>query len=253
MIQHQHVLNLWRSLIADGDLPDEIAADVKAALRTYDKADDLLIVKAKQHRELSNEMVNVRRSAPDLIHDLIAAGKKPTVEAASEQITTLETAVADLEQQKRIAERATLKAGTVLTDGIARRHRELLIAWVAARRMVKPHACGRTELISEHLEAVWNQLNVTLYPKHDELLTIPGNWMTLPVVIESAWSRDVRSSVAWCWKQIAEGRWEWEAHPNDRAGVKRLMRFTALPIGIEQAPELTAKRQRRLTFGFGQA
>jgi hypothetical protein len=226
---------------------------VKAALRTYDKADDLLIAKTKQHRELSNELVNVRRSAPDQTHDAIAAGKKPAIEAMSEQITMLENAVADVEQQKRIAERTTVKAGTTLENGIVRRHRDQLIAWIASRRTAEPHACGRTELISANVEAVWKQLGVNLYPKRDELLAIPETWKMLPVVIDPTWPRDVRSSIAWCWKQIAEGRWEWVAPPTDRNGPKRLMRFTALPTNVDPAPSIPAKPQRRLTFGIGQA
>lgn len=253
MIQHEKALDLWRNLIATGELPDEVATEAKAALKTYDRSDDLLIAKTKQLRELSNELVNVRRAVPDVIHDAIAAGKKPAIEATSEQITLLESAVADAEQQQRIAERATTKAGSALESGIVRRHRDQLIVWVASRRMTSPHACGLTDVITKDLETVWAKLDVNLYPVRDEALALPEHWSRLPIVIDPQWPRDIRSSVTWCWKQIAESRWEWEAHPNNRQGVKHLMRFTTLPTIIEQAPDIPAKRQRRLTFGMGKA
>ena len=130
-------------------------------------------------------------------------------------------------------------------------HRESLIAWVAQRRMIQPHACGLTEHITTDVVGWWGDLTVDLYPGLHDDLHLPSRWRRLPIVIDPIWPAESRAGLTWCWKQIANGRWEWLPHHGDRQGTSRLLRFVGLPHDIEPAQSIPAKPQRGLRLGVG--
>jgi hypothetical protein len=243
---------LLRFLIASKDAPEAARDEAAAILKALDQTDDLHRDAVKRRRTIANELTEAHRKAGSKIVTALLDAKKPNLGTLSDQIALLTTGDDDAERQAMLAKRGRDHA-EMLARSLPTRHREALIGWVATRRVIEPHRCGFTDEVPRELANLWEALDVQMFPKWPEELHVPESWHRLPIVLDSMWPAEPRAGIAWCWKQIAEARWEWAPHPGDRQRKPRLMRFTHLPTDIEPAPTIPRRPERGLRFGIGSA
>ena len=243
---------LMRFLVASKDAPEAARDEAANILKLADQTEELHRTAVARQRGISNERSEHQRSVGTRVVATLLDGKKPNIGTLADQGATLTAAHDEAERQVTIATKSREQV-EIMARSLATRHREPLIAWVAARRIIQPHACGFTEHVTRELDALWRDLAVDLFPKRPDELHLPERWLRLPVVIDPMWPAEPRSGIAWCWAQIAEGRWEWSPHPNDRQHKPRLLRFTHLPTVIEPAPTIPKRPERGLRFGMGSA
>ena len=244
--------HLLRFLVASKDAPETVRDEAANILRVAEQAAELHQAAVARRRAIANERTEYTRTLGSRIATTLLDGKKPNLGSLADQAETLATADAEAERQVTIAA-AGRDHVEMRARSLATRHRDALITWVAQRRVIQPHACAFTEHVPRELDELWAALHVELFPKLPDELHFPDRWFRLPVIIDPMWPSETRSGIAWCWKQIADGRWEWSPHPNDRDRKPRLMRFTSLPIDIEPAPSIPKRPERGLRFGMGRS
>jgi hypothetical protein len=231
---------LWQTISECKDIPDEIIAEIRRGFETHNRATELWKAKRETTQQISNDLSDAQRQAvPKLLAEL-SAGKKNGLHQSVQQILLLTQAQTEAQLAERFTFQAMRGAESAISSPLPK-HRDTFIQWVAQRRVIEPYACGFTEQVTPEVLQIWVALDVPMYPRLDENLELP-TLNRLPVIFEVGWSQKHRSSLAWIWHQIAQGKFDYVPQPNDKRGNTRTLRITAFASDIPQAPATPTRR-----------
>ncbi len=231
---------LWQTISECNDLPEEVIADIRRGFETHNRATELSNKERKSLQQISNDLNEAQRqTVPKLIAEL-SAGKKNTLHQSTERILLLTQAQTEAQLNERMASQAMKTTESAISTPLSK-FRDTFIQWVAQRRSIEPFACGLTKHITPEVVETWRNLSVVMYPRFDENLELPS-MNRIPVVFEEGWTQKHRTSIAWIWQRIAEGKFEYVPQPDDKRGGTRTMRITAFANNIPQAPAILEKR-----------
>lgn len=231
---------LWLTISECNDLPEEVITDIQHAFETHNRATDLWNRERKSLQQITNDLNEAQRQTVPKLCAELSAGKKNTLHQSTEQILLLTQAEEEAQLAERIASQTMRKTESAISAPLSK-FRDTFIQWVAQRRSIEPFACGLTKHITPEVVETWRNLSVVMYPRFDENLELPA-MNRIPVVFEEGWTQKHRSSIAWIWQRIAEGKFEYVPQPNDKQGGTRTMRITAFANNIPQAPAIPEKR-----------
>ena len=234
------IQKLWQTISECNDLPEEVITDIRRAFETHNRATDLWNKERKSLQQITNDLNEAQRQALPKLCTELSAGKKNTLHQSTEQILLLTQAEEEAQLAERFASQAMRKTESAISTPLSK-FRDTFIQWVAQRRIVEPFACGFTKHITPEVDETWRNLSVIMFPRFDENLELPA-MNRIPVVFEEGWTQKHRSSIAWIWQRIAEGKFEYVPQPNDKQGGTRTMRITAFATNIPQAPAIPEKR-----------
>lgn len=207
------------------DTSKELKRDALHAVRLIDDAEHLHAAIVNDNATTVAELRDAERLALQLLCD------KPTRANAR--------AVVDLQQQNdsatqlqlretRAAERAAAQARATGSQ-VFHDHVLTLLRLVAIERVRDVTACG-DDAVQPIVRNVWRRLQFTWYPQTDDMLLLPHQFHSEPRNPQSyhlplTWSAQdpqaYRASVAWCWQQIAAGRFERVDKPLTKTDRKR--------------------------------
>jgi hypothetical protein len=231
---------LWQTISECKDIPDEIIAEIRRGFETHNRATELWKAKRETTQQISNDLSDAQRQAvPKLLAEL-SAGKKNGLHQSVQKILLLTQAQTEAQLAERFTSQAMRGAESAISSPLPK-HRDTFIQWVAQRRVIEPYACGFTEQVTPEVLQIWVALDVPMYPRLDENLELP-TLNRLPVIFEVGWSQKHRSSLAWIWQQIAQGKFDYVPQPNDKRGNTRTLRITAFASDIPQAPATPTRR-----------
>lgn len=235
---------LWQTISECDDLPEEIITEIRRGFETHNRAIELWKAKRETLQQISNELSDAQRQAvPKLLAEL-SAGKKNGLHQSVQQILLLTQAQTEAQLAERFTSQAMRGAESAISSPLPK-HRDTFIQWVAQRRVFEPYACGFTEQVTPEVLQIWVALDLPMYPRLDENLELP-TLNRLPVIFEVGWSQKHRSSLAWIWQQIAQGKFDYVPQPNDKRGNTRTLRITAFASDIPQAPPIPPKGIQRV-------
>ncbi len=230
---------LWLALSECNDLPEEVTDAIRRGFETRQRLEELWQTKRNALQQITNDLNDAQRqAAPKLIAEL-SAGKKNTLHQSTEQILLLTQAQTEAQLTERLASQAMQTTESAISTPLTK-FRDTFIQWVAQRRSIEPFACGLTKHITPEVVETWRNLSVVMYPRFDENLELPS-MNRIPVVFEEGWTQKHRSSIAWIWQRIAEGKFEYVPQPDDKQGGTRTMRITAFANNIPTAPPIPTK------------
>jgi hypothetical protein len=235
---------VWRHLLNEGALPTTIAQAARDAFVLLDRTEDAFLKATDEYDQAVKRHADARLSAPKTLIDQLSNNDKPThLTVAAETIK--------LDQRKTIA--AEVRAITRAAHNTARHqlehdlintHRHELLAWLVERRCLDVGTFGDVDPVTKHQVALYDHVRPYVDRWPDDF-DMPPTWHFLPIINDPRTPLDFRRKVAWCWQELAAGRYR--RQNNGR------IRFThqpnepnPLPI-VPDAPQ--DKQTPRLMFG----
>ena len=243
--------DLWRSLIAEKHLPEDVAKDVKHELKAIDRAQEHYLETVARSHTIALEHSTTRQQAPTIIATELHTTSKPTTTKLAGDLVMLEQAKTEAEVAARLAKTALEKCRSIVDGTLFTRHRDSLITYVAQRRAEDLGAFGYSERLTRDLDALWLKIRPNLYPLDVEEMSLPIDFSRLPLIMEPRWDRKARGSLAWIWQQIAEGSWRWSPPRGNTEAPPTLLRITTLFDKAPTVPPSPKEKSDRLwRIGF---
>lgn len=235
---------LWRHLLDEGDLPTTIDRAARDAFVLLDRTDTAHRKAIEEHNEAVKRHANARRTAPKTLLDQLSNNDKPTHTTVAAETIKLDQRKAVTTEVQAITRAAHSTARYQLEHGLIATYRHELLTWLVERRCLDVGTFGDVEPVTKHQAALYEHIKPRVDRWPDEF-DMPPTWRYLPIVNDPRTPIDIRRKVAWCWQELAAGRW--------RRTNTDLVRFThqpndpnPLPI-VPQAPQ--DKQTPRLVFG----
>lgn len=251
MTKIANTYDLWRSLIAEKHLPEDVAKDVKHELKAIDRAHEHHLETVAHSHSIAHEHSTARQQAPTIIATELHTTSKPTTTKLAGDLVMLEQQKAEAEVAARLARIALEKCRSTVDGTLFARHRDSLIAYVAQRRAEDLGAFGYSERLTRDLDALWIKIRPNLYPLDVEEMSLPFDFSRLPLIMEPRWDRKARGSLAWIWQQIAEGSWRWSPPRGNADAPPTLLRITTVFDKAPTVPPSPKEKSDRLwRIGF---
>jgi len=240
---------LWRSLIADHELPDDIAGEAKHLLRAFDKATEHQRELTARYHTLSTEETKTRQAAPRQVAGEHIAGSKPSTLRLAGDLVMMEAAKQEAQVAVVIANQAISRCRGELSS-LTHKHRDTLIRHVAERRATNLGAIGYSDQISKNIERLWAEIRPTFFGDWPEETGLRPDYQRIPIVFDGGWPREQRAGFAWIWQELAAGRWEWSAPRGKPDAEPTRLRITSVLMRLPTVPATPPHQTSpRLRFG----
>ena len=199
--------------MCDDSLADRTLCDAAAA--AIDRHDVAVKMAAKYRTDHIDALGNLRRveqAADAELWQAFAAGKRPPIDALVTRLAKMSDDTQRAHKQYQYAERIENQARSDV-GAVIHTHKREVIAWVAAHRARNDDIatqCG--EVLPLPVLRMWYRLSVLFdqpapYGLDLAMYEHNGRLNRLPVEWYQTWPTTVRASLAWWWRQIADGRY----------------------------------------------
>lgn len=195
------------------DLADpKLCAAATAAAERYAVAVKMAADYRTDHIDALGELRRIERTADDELWQAFAAGKRPPIDATATRVAKLSDDTQRANKRYKYAENIEHRAAADLSV-VIRTHNREIITWVAAHRARNDDTaaqCG--DVLPIPVLRMWYRLSVLFdqpapYGLDLKEWEINGRLHRLPVEWPQTWPTTVRASLAWWWRQIADGRY----------------------------------------------
>lgn len=233
--------------MADDDLADRNLCDAIAiAVERYHTAVKMAADYRTDHIDTLGELRRVEHNADNELWQTFLSGKRPAIDAMTTRLAKLSDDTQRANKRYRYAERIENRAASDLFM-VTRTHRREIIAWVAAHRARNNDIatqCG--DVLPIPVLRMWYRLSVLFdqpapYGLDLRQWETNGRLHRLPVEWPQTWPTSVRASLAWWWRQIADGRYT--VTNLDRLAITAAV-IDDLPRVPPQQTDLTTSRRK---------
>lgn len=233
--------------MADDDLADRKLCDaVAAVVERYQTAVKMAADYRTDHIDTLGELRRLEHGADDELWQTFLSGKRPAIDAITTRVSKLSDDTQRAKKRHRYAERIENRAASDLFM-VMRTNRREIIALVAAHRARNNDIaaqCG--DVLPVPVLRMWYRLSVLFdqpapYGLDLKQWETNGRLHRLPVEWPQTWPTSVRASLAWWWRQIADGHYT--ITKNDRLAITAAVADDLPRVPPQQTDHATARRR----------